>query len=85
MIEVTFPLIDEIVFYTPSSEGYKGITVGITKPFKERPIESHTFVFPIQVPPGESNYFFRFKNEDSMQMPLILWEPTAFYNNIIDI
>ncbi|RHX92613.1 7TM diverse intracellular signaling domain-containing protein [Leptospira stimsonii] len=85
MIEVTFPLIDEIVFYSPSSDGYKGITVGITKPFKERPIESHTFVFPIQVPPGESTYFFRFKNDDSMQMPLILWEPTAFYKNIRDI
>ncbi|XDD49853.1 7TM diverse intracellular signaling domain-containing protein [Leptospira sp. WS92.C1] len=85
MIEVTFPLIDEIDFYEPIHGSYKQTSVGITKPFAERPIKSHTFVFPIQIPPGESTYYFRFKNDDSMQMPLILWEPTAFYTNIRDI
>ncbi|TGM53246.1 adenylate cyclase [Leptospira adleri] len=85
MIEITFPLIDEIVFYEPSADGFKKTEVGIAKPFGERPVKSHTFVFPIRVTPGESTYYFRFKNDDSMQMPLILWEPAAFYKNIRDI
>ncbi|EKP06333.1 7TM diverse intracellular signaling [Leptospira kirschneri str. 2008720114] len=85
LLEVTFPLIDEVILYSPENGTYEQTIVGIEKPFKDRPIESHTFVFPIHAPPGVSTFYLRFKNEDSMQMPLILWEPDAFYKNIRDI
>ncbi|EQA73307.1 7TM diverse intracellular signaling domain-containing protein [Leptospira noguchii] len=85
LLEITFPLIDEVIFYSPENETYQQTIVGIKKPFTDRPIESHTFVFPIHAPPGVSTFYLRFKNEDSMQMPLILWEPDAFYKNIRDI
>ncbi|EMJ93924.1 7TM diverse intracellular signaling [Leptospira kirschneri str. JB] len=85
LLEITFPLIDEVILYSPENGTYEQTIVGIEKPFKDRPIESHTFVFPIHAPPGVSTFYLRFKNEDSMQMPLILWEPDAFYKNIRDI
>ncbi|MCE9596772.1 MAG: adenylate cyclase [Spirochaetia bacterium] len=78
LLQIAFPLIDQVDFYREEKKA-TNVSVGMTYPFAAREFQHRTFVFRLKPDPEGSTYYMRFKNEDSMQIPLILWTPDAFF------
>ena len=80
-LEWAHPYIDRLEFYRPAeSEGYEKVVTGDRLPFSERPLAHRYFVFPITLTADETaTYWFRVQTETSLEAPLTLWSPEAFY------
>ncbi len=49
-------------------------------PYNQREIKHRNIIFPLDIEPNTHlTIYLRFKSEASMLIPLILWEPTEFY------
>ncbi|MBL8022078.1 MAG: adenylate cyclase [Leptospirales bacterium] len=73
-LQIAFPLIDRVELF---EEGTLLTQTGMKLPFASRPVAHRTFVFPLK--PETTTYYLRIQNEDSMQIPLVLWSPDAFH------
>ncbi|HNR88497.1 MAG TPA: 7TM diverse intracellular signaling domain-containing protein [Spirochaetota bacterium] len=84
LLEVGYPHHDYIRFYSPSPSGkYEMRTAGDRVAFNEREVRYHTFLFRLAIPRGSSmTVYLRFQTESSFQVPLTLWEPTAFAETV---
>lgn len=80
IFELSYPLMDQIDFFEISKSGeIKSEKTGFLFPFRLRPEQHRHFLFPTTLKPGEKkSYYFRFKNEDRMEIPLTLWSRDAF-------
>lgn len=59
-IEVNFSFISDLtLFYTDANGQPQTITVGKDYFYKDRPVSSPNYVFPITIPPGESMFYIR--------------------------
>lgn len=79
-IEHGYPLIDDLRFYSPRTNGtFQVIQTGDTFNFSRRPYYSRTFVFPEECAPrGSKTYIMRQKSSGFMNYPLIIWSPAAY-------
>ncbi len=82
-LEVNYPLLDHIDFYTPSAEGYTVTEAGDTHPFAQREIKFRNFIFPVDIAPqDEKTFYLRCQTTSSMNFPLILLSQTALSERI---
>ncbi|MBX7056732.1 MAG: adenylate cyclase [Leptospirales bacterium] len=79
LLQSAFPLLDRIDFYGLEGERLSHQSAGLLLPFSSRPIAHRNFVFRLHPPRQGAVYFLRCQTQDSMQMPLSLWSPAAFY------
>lgn len=77
LLEIGYPLLDEIQFFTADQGDYEKIVTGDLYAFSERKIESNYFVFDIKPKAGESTYYFRVTSTSSLQVSLGLWSPKS--------
>ncbi len=77
LLQSSFPLVDRVDLYREEGGTIRHSSAGMTLPFSQREVKHRTIVFRIH-PDGESVYYLRFENEDSMQIPLLIWSPAAF-------
>lgn len=82
LFEVGYPLLDTIAFYLVDPDTntilYEYHT-GDSLPFKSRPLDQPSFVFPIELNASEQvRVLMKVKTQSAMQVPLTLWEPMAF-------
>ncbi|MBN1495559.1 MAG: SpoIIE family protein phosphatase [Spirochaetes bacterium] len=78
-LEQEYPLIDNIKLYTPDGRGFRETEVGRMKPFKERPYQYRTFIFPLTAPGGaQATYYLRYQSTSSMNLVPIIWSPEYF-------
>ncbi|GAA3930015.1 EAL domain-containing protein [Litoribacillus peritrichatus] len=84
LLELNFPFLDQIEVYSPDGQGnYHKTLTGDELPFHQRPIITHNFVFDIELPPNTiTAVYFRVKTTTSLQMPLTLWDHSAFLEKI---
>ncbi|HPB81160.1 MAG TPA: 7TM diverse intracellular signaling domain-containing protein, partial [Spirochaetota bacterium] len=84
LLELDYPLMDHADIYVPDSRGeYTEKQYGSLKPFASRDLQHRNIV--IKIPDdrtGGAPFYLRFKNEDRMEFPLILWSEKAFRNNL---
>lgn len=81
LLELSYPVLDEVEFYFFSNlrPPFTHL-VGDNFPFQKRPIAHHNFVLPLEILPNEElQVYIRARTESSMQLPLTLWNPDAFY------
>lgn len=79
ILQVAFPLIDNIQLFVPLKSDFEKIEKGAIFPFSQRGARHRTFLFDIDIlQMEEKTIFLRFENEDSMQIPLLMWTPEAF-------
>ncbi|HTX73669.1 MAG TPA: 7TM diverse intracellular signaling domain-containing protein [Rectinemataceae bacterium] len=82
-LEYAYPPIQNATFYSPEDGGpWQSKTLGDTVPFSRREVRNRSPVFPILLPAGaERSYYLRAVTTGSLEMPLVLWEPGAFYES----
>lgn len=82
LLEIPFPLLDYVDLYMPnSSGGYTVIETGDRRPFANRVVDTTNFVFPIYPDQHQGTYYLNVKTQDSLQVPLILWDEDSFIKN----
>ncbi|MGZ3159727.1 MAG: 7TM diverse intracellular signaling domain-containing protein, partial [Burkholderiaceae bacterium] len=78
-LEIPYPHLHHVNFYTKTEHGFSQIITGHALPFAERPLPHRNFVFPLRLPAGsETTYYLRIASGTSLEIPTKLWEPTAF-------
>ncbi|WP_372966127.1 diguanylate cyclase [Marinobacter sp.] len=80
-LEIGYPVLDHIELYTVSSAGQSNpMKLGDKQPFYDRPVYHRNFIIPMVLAPNETTtLFIRVETTSSMQLPLILWDQSAFY------
>lgn len=79
LLEIPFPLLDYVALYTPDTENkYKVTQTGDRSPFSQRAIDTTNFVFPIRPTQENNTFYLHVKTQDSLQVPLFLWDKMAF-------
>ena len=77
------PVVDHLEFHFFSSDGRSfSEHLGNALPYGDRLIDSRDFIVPLHFKPGESfQVFVRVREKGSMQVPMLLWQPAAFYKD----
>lgn len=82
-IEIGYPLLDHIDFYTPTSSGFSIIKTGDYYPFSHRQIKFRNFILPIKIQPNtEKTFYIRCQTTSSMNLPLLLLSAPALSERI---
>lgn len=71
---------NEATLYAPDGRGgFVETPLGDRRPFAERPVADHNFVFPIEVATSAGDYFLRLRNDGPpLRAELDLWQPAGF-------
>ncbi|MRG47867.1 GHKL domain-containing protein [Chitinophaga sp. SYP-B3965] len=79
LLEVEYPTIDEITLYEMQpGGGYKEVALGQYKPFNERPYNHQNYIFPLEIPQGESRvFYFKVRAGEQAQLPVYLGVETT--------
>lgn len=85
-VELNYPPLDLIEFYSPDSWGYTKDTAGDTLPFWQRSIHvQDRFVFPVSIKAQkESSFYIRVTSRSSLTLPLHLSSNSALLSTIQD-
>src|SRR5690606_5008696 len=80
-LEIGYPVLDHITFYSASSRGLsEPLMLGDKQPFYDRPVHHRNFIVPMVLAPEETTTIvIRVDSTSSMQLPLTLWDQNAFY------
>ncbi|MGJ7490726.1 sensor histidine kinase [Variovorax sp. ZT4R33] len=72
--------LNEATLYAPDGRGgFVETPLGDRRPFTERPVADHNFVFPIEVATSAGDYFLRLRNDGPpLRAELDLWQPAGF-------
>ncbi len=80
LMELAHPLLDNIEFYIPQKQGWKKMVLGDHLPFSQRPIHSRHFVVPLKFTnQATQTYYLRLQSTSSIQAPITIYRPEAFY------
>jgi two-component sensor histidine kinase len=83
-IIIDYPLLDEIVFYDPSGDGYEETISGDSEPFSKRWVRYRNFAYPTRIEGGETKtYYMRVKSTSTLSVPLQIWDVDAFKEHAI--
>jgi signal transduction histidine kinase len=67
----------------PVGTGWVAKQSGNLRPFSTRDAPTHHIAFAIPLPPHEEQtYYVRFQSEASMTLPLVLWQPESFLQDL---
>ena len=83
LLEIAYPILDQAqLFRSSETASAFPLTLGDNIPFAERPLDHHNFLVPVPLAAGEDQQFYlRVQTESSVQVPLILWQRDAFYQD----
>lgn len=77
--------LQEVDLYWPDAQGrYRHVSTGSTKRFAERPLQTSTFVFPLELPASQTiHVFLRVRSTGYLGAIVrpMLWQPDAFRLN----
>ncbi len=81
LLEVSYPLLDSIrVFYVVKGRNLESYQTGDAYDFTGRPISHRNFVFPVpETSADEMEVYFRLESDGTVELPLVLWQETAFW------
>lgn len=78
LLQMDFPLLEGIQFYSPTTDGYSVKKAGIEFPFDHRGNTHRTHVFEVELDANsDKTYYMRIQGDETIQLPLLLWEPDA--------
>lgn len=84
ILEIGYPHLDTFSLFFPDGKGgYREKRSGDLIPFTEREINHRLFLFKLQIPTGGSQeIFMKVKTESSLQVPITIWEPIHYSENV---
>jgi diguanylate cyclase (GGDEF)-like protein len=86
LLEIPYPLIDYISLYEVDEHNNitKQTETGDHYPFKQRPLNHRTFLFPIDLKDNNTKQIFiKVSTSSSMQVSLNLWQSDAYHHAVI--
>jgi signal transduction histidine kinase len=86
LLEIAYPLLDEVELFVPSSNGhYKSIKLGEHQSFSARKYKVPNYAFDIQLPGYEKTIFFlRVKSTEQIILPIYLSNERSFLKEMND-
>ena len=81
LLEIAYATIDYADIYVLDIEGnlIRSHSMGDRLPFRERPIEHHYFITPLEWPAGATrDIYIHARTTGAMELPLMLWSENAF-------
>ena len=86
LLEYTNAPADSVTLFHVTADGETHtVKTGDLEPFDTRPVPHHTYVFPLELAPGERReVYLRVKSEGSVPLNLLAWKPEAFYASAAD-
>jgi len=80
LLHLAYPLVDEVALYWRGVKGpVQAVHTGDGRPFAERPLVHRDFVFPLDLPRGETcEFFLRIKTDGDTSFPLTILPRGAF-------
>ncbi len=83
LLEVGFPLLDDVTLYETLPTGAIQTTAtGRMQPFAARPVAHRHFVFPLELKPGEvRTLYLRVTSDGTLSVPLALHRPSALWSS----
>lgn len=79
-LEVAYPSLDHLDVYFSDAQGrLHHLRAGDKAAFSTRPYPHRNFVFPVNLPAGESLLYLRAESSGSLTLPAELWRPDAFH------
>lgn len=75
IIALDNPLLDSVkIYHLINGELVSTEVMGDTLPFKQRPLQSNIFLYPVNFEPGDTHTFYlKVDNKGTISLPLILW------------
>ncbi len=82
IIEINYARLSDVQFYQPDASGnYQSLQTGNDFPISTQPYKNRNLVFPVTLAADSSQvYYFRLQSAASMNVPVNLWAPQAFYH-----
>jgi diguanylate cyclase (GGDEF)-like protein len=83
LLEVGFPLLDEVTLYETGPDGLVQQTAtGRTRPASARPLAHRHFVFPLTLPTADvRTVYLRITSDGTVSVPLHLYRPEALWRS----
>lgn len=80
ILEMQFPLLDEFeVALVYQGDIVYRFQTGDKYPYNHRPLADRYFLFPLDIPAGESRLFIRASTKGTLNLPLKLWTESALW------
>jgi two-component system, sensor histidine kinase LadS len=84
-IEMEYPLLDKVEFYTQKEDGWEKLILGDKMPFNKRPIFYKNFVLPLQLKSQEQKEFYiKVNTTSSVQLPMKLMNSIEIQGSIAE-
>ena len=78
-IEMPISFIDHVhLFHHVGGRIVQEYDTGDEKLFAQRPVVHQNFILPVQVQPGNNQFYIRLENAGTIEAPFRIWEPAAF-------
>mgnify|MGYP006266745977 CR=1 FL=1 len=86
LLEIPYPPLDSLTLYTETSIGWKKVQSGEAFPFSARPLDTRTFVFPLDFwEQSTKTFYLRVWTTGSVQVPISVQEKDAFHHTEIRV
>jgi hypothetical protein len=73
VLEISYPPLDDIRFYAPSSEGYHPVITGDSYPYAQRELPTYNYAFLLRGDQKRTEYYYlRVQTQGSLVIPIIL-------------
>ncbi len=85
VLNATYPLIDKMVLYRQTPQGFEAQPLGDSFAYHQRQIDLTSFAFKLQLPPGETDTFYlAIESTSTLSIPLTLYTDHAFFEYLHD-
>lgn len=80
LLELPRPFLDDVrLFHLVDGQVRTRYALGDEQPFAQRVVQHQNFVMPLTLEPGRQEMYLRIASSGTIEAPLRLWEPAAFY------
>jgi signal transduction histidine kinase len=83
-LEVAFPLLDHLEFYSPDASGNWSLQYsGDMYKISTRPVRHKNFVFPVSIRPDtKESFYLKIISTSAVQVPVTIWSPTGLRDSV---
>ena len=83
-LEQVYPLISSLTLFLPDGDGYAKTEIGHARPFKDRPVEHRSLMFPLKLEAGASiTCYLAYRTKSAMNIDLVVWSREAFHKHML--
>jgi len=79
LLEYAQPYAHTVELFEPTAQGYRRVSTGNGRPYRERPHDALTFVFPIHQEPGIGTYYMHIASYNRIALVFTAWSQKSMH------